>query len=1468
MRIAITGFFRGSAFSGALPQVAVNLSRVLVGLGHEVEFIIPMDSDDWFIDCKEPALMCPRVKLQNGLSLKSYNLLIEVVWFLPPELRIQLAAKTVMFYHYPPVFYDIEGSVYPVSTMKRSFVNVDALWTWSHFKKTDVEYLELLSRRPVFTLPFFWDPVFCNTYSAEAGIVGRASGPAEVVICESNESNTSNCTLPLTILSEIFKADPSVKWTVINGSQLLAREFFVNNVLKNLYIYSDGADISGNFAKRVRLPDLLGRPSVVISHQRWRPLKYMLLDALWLGLPLIHNCTLLKDISGAVFYPLNQIKPAVEGWNKVCSSGGIGLASKEALLERWGPLVGSAAMVGLLEKTLAWKQPVKTDFRIAFFDMWVDFQPDTNLFVGALKASGLAFEVNQKNPSLIFFGPFGDEHKKDIWKGVKKVFFTGECLEPRSDDSIILNVGFKRSVSETYFRLPIWMTELNWFNQDTKNPMPFDLTLLKTHVSTVRGKFCIFVTSNPNSVERNTVFQTVSRYKKVDSAGRLFSNMEVVAGGPGGAGGQQKKLDLYRDYKFAIVCENKASEGYVTEKLLHAKLAGCIPIYWGDPAVNLEFNSEAFINVCDYKSVDELLNRISSIDKNDQLFLEIANRPLIKDESKFRAMLTEFVAVLERAFFGKGHGGVVSYEEFNAFLKNDNEYKFAPINNASDEVVISCCDSKFVNSAVNLIKSSPLPVYFWTINCSEEEKRLLKNAGAKEVYSFDLTWFPNGWNGFWNMEHYAWKPLLLKLANTYFKQNTKVIYVDAGVEIVCSLKAVLEALDDIFLCEMSNHKMRTWCHPTFCAALKLTDAELDSPQISANIIGFKVGGKFKGMFDLAFELAQNKEIISGNKWHQYSKDCLGHRHDQSIFSLLRIRAGLRANSLEQFSDFTSRSKCVDQGLPFYVHRGSWNAIDEILLVNLDHRQDRLLKFNLNHGFLQNRVKRVSAVYGKTLTLDTQLINLFRTNNFNWKKGVIGCALSHYNIWKEICIEKKKNVLVLEDDVVLDTQFLSKWSEISGLMPADADIVFLGGVLPPNKALLPHFTEPVNSAFARIKQRGYFHFCTYSYIITLSGAQKLIALIKEKGIFTSIDHMIVNHGNELLNIYFTTPLLAGCFQDADPKYVNADFNDFNRIDKFDSEIWNNNECFSPHANVIKFIYFEQEQTNCIESDWMTELFGPFEWVSSTTVVEPGLFILYYQHTTPVSVIEGWVNRHTDCKLFLFHASDEACNSDISLYKHASIRGVFRNYWRPECSGAKVLHLPLGYLNGLAEDGLAKDGLAKDGLSKDGLTKDGPSSRRQYDWSFAGAMDRPNRLNALELLKGSGLKYYLHQTQTWQSPENIPSAEYKKILQDTKIVPCLEGFFNVESYRFYEALEQGCIPIFPLDEKNSYANIFTGSVNPPLLGVKELVAWPHVIKTLVHKPDTLDKLQTDTRIWWTDFKLYIRKLISEKLSGDYK
>ena len=779
---------------------------------------------------------------------------------------------------------------------------------------------------------------------------------------------------------------------------------------------------------------------------------------------------------------------------------------------------------------------------------------------------------------------------------------------------------------------------------------------------------------------------------------------------------------------------------------------------------------------------------------------------------------------------------------------------------------MTCCNNVFVPCAVKLILSSKVPVYIWGIDLSEEDKKFLKTVGGN-VEEFDTKWKPVGFNNFWDLENYAWKSLILHLASTIFKKGTNILYLDAGIEITNNLNEIWSYIsdNDIFILNMRNHTMKMWSHPTFCSLLKLTETELEASQYSANIVGFKAGGKYDNVFKECFTLACNKDIIVGKKWHQYSSVCFGHRHDQSILSIIGHRTGIKTLSLYDYVGEKSQINCKRLGLPFYVYRGLWKFvtpiaenIEEVFVINLEHREDRLQKFQRAHPFLNDNVYRINAIYGNKLTLTSEYINLFRNNDFNWKKGVIGCALSHYKIWLNLMENKlSKSYLVLEDDVVLVPDFLYKWRSIAHLMPVDADIVFLGGVLPPNKEKLPYFTEPINTAFARVKQmniggrlRRYFHFCTYSYIITKSGPEKLCSLISEKGIFTSIDHMMVNHGDNLLNIYFTTPLLAGCFQDEDPNYQTADFNNFNRIDKFDSEIWNNIEYFSKEErdptlfDSIIFIYFEEHQQNCIEQQWIEEIFSKtVKWVNYTAEIKSGsTLILYYQHTTSVVIIEDWIKSHMDCNISLFHASDENCRADISIYKNKAIKTVFRNYWRPDSISEKVIHLPLGYLNN---------------------TKGVKNLNRKYTWSFAGAMDRKGREEHLSQLCKSVPNFKLHKTPTWNSSINLSKEEYVDILQQSNFVPCLPGFYNVESYRFYEALENGAIPIIPLDDKNTYVNLFNGSLNPPLLALTDMSLLGKVISLIEKNTPVMYSLQQDLINWWIGYKLYLKKTINSRI-----
>ena len=68
--------------------------------------------------------------------------------------------------------------------------------------------------------------------------------------------------------------------------------------------------------------------------------------------------------------------------------------------------------------------------------------------------------------------------------------------------------------------------------------------------------------------------------------------------------------------------------------------------------------------------------------------------------------------------------------------------------------------------------------------------------------------------------------------------------------------------------------------------------------------------------------------------------------------------------------------------------------------------------------------------------------------------------------------------------------------------------------------------------------------------------------------------------------------------------------------------------------ISVVFFEKEQyKQCIDAQWLGEIFQrEFVWTEHTAVINSGSkVIVYYQHTTPVAQIEGWINRNIDCAI---------------------------------------------------------------------------------------------------------------------------------------------------------------------------------------------------------------------------------------------
>lgn len=85
-------------------------------------------------------------------------------------------------------------------------------------------------------------------------------------------------------------------------------------------------------------------------------------------------------------------------------------------------------------------------------------------------------------------------------------------------------------------------------------------------------------------------------------------------------------IAVYSNYRFVLAFENAAMEGYITEKLTNAYLAGAVPIYLGAPDVYRYFSEGSMIN-CGNITTDECILRILDVYRNITIFDRIINTP-------------------------------------------------------------------------------------------------------------------------------------------------------------------------------------------------------------------------------------------------------------------------------------------------------------------------------------------------------------------------------------------------------------------------------------------------------------------------------------------------------------------------------------------------------------------------------------------------------------------------------------------------------------------------------------------------------------------------------------------------------------------------------------------------------------------------------------------------------------------------
>ena len=262
---------------------------------------------------------------------------------------------------------------------------------------------------------------------------------------------------------------------------------------------------------------------------------------------------------------------------------------------------------------------MRSKLKIAF----TDIDNHVASFFASQLARRYELEINYNNADFLIFADrnFGQNNLNYSRKDVTKIFYTGENQRPEDYDCDYA-LTFDHNFNSWHYRLPLFVIYMWALEHIHKTPYHFNYIF--DPVVKPKADFCSFVVSNPNSAPRNKFYELLSQYKKVDSGGRHLNNIG------GCLQGEAAKIEFLSSRKFNICFESMSHPGYVTEKILHAFYAGTIPIYWGSPTVSIDFNEQAMIDVNRFKSFDEAIEVIKTVDTNDDLYNFVVNQPKFK----------------------------------------------------------------------------------------------------------------------------------------------------------------------------------------------------------------------------------------------------------------------------------------------------------------------------------------------------------------------------------------------------------------------------------------------------------------------------------------------------------------------------------------------------------------------------------------------------------------------------------------------------------------------------------------------------------------------------------------------------------------------------------------------------------------------------------------------------------------------
>jgi dihydrofolate reductase len=270
-------------------------------------------------------------------------------------------------------------------------------------------------------------------------------------------------------------------------------------------------------------------------------------------------------------------------------------------------------------------------------------------------------------------------------------------------------------------------------------------------------------------------------------------------------------------------------------------------------------------------------------------------------------------------------------------------------------------------------------------------------------------------------------------------------------------------------------------------------------------------------------------------------------------------------------------------------------------------------------------------------------------------------------------------------------------------------------------------------------------------------------------------------------------------------------------------------------------------SCYEKDWLDYL---LKSTPHTPIVDSKK-----EHIIPNAIIianqllmhqSSFMQYHlTNTPYSLIHLSDEYLDDDTSCYNAPMCRHIFRNYYHPflqqphHSISSKITTFGIGYRNH--------------------FNLPTPPQNRIYQWSFAGYLKKSDRTQICQLFH-SFQPYHLYETQGFNTGI-MDASTYSTIVHQSKFVLCPIGNCSLDTFRLYEALEAGAIPVTLCTNINQPFIRFIGNYWEHIFGKHTYLpfvvnpTWEQNVQTMkyiLEQPVIYERLQKELTYFWNQYK----------------